>query len=62
MYVCTDIIVQFKEPEYFVMEGRQLSLGVQIMGENEIPLTVPFSVRGSATCEDIINNRLFSFE
>ena len=62
MYVCTDIIVQFKEPEYFVMEGRQLSLGVQIMGENEIPLTVPFSVRGSATGEDIINNRLFSFE
>ena len=42
------------------MEGRQLSLGVQIMGENEIPLTVPFTIRGTATRED--NNRLFSFD
>ena len=49
----TVVIVQFKEPEYSVMEeGTQLSLGVQIIGENEIPLTVPFTIRGSATRED----------
>ena len=28
------------------------------MGENEIPLTVPFTIRGSATRED--NNLLFN--
>ena len=48
----SDITVQFEEPVYSVMEGGELSLRVQIFGENEIPLTVSFTISGSAECED----------